>query len=204
MASKRVRALERAGTQRQTEKALQKIVAHTDTELDTIFGIEYRNEIVHEGGLKAILRAMKEYQDSNTIQDLACQSLSNLAFENDKMRVVVAQLGGISAILRAMKKHQEDEILQWHALQALWRFTFNDWVRDYIVKQGSADIIRQTMAAHPSSMENVQFWGDLSLRHLEEPPSEIVLKGENDDDIPDWLIDTGVAVLLLIFFLSLY
>jgi hypothetical protein len=202
MASKRVRALERGGTPDQTERALRKIVVHTNTELDTIFGIEYRNEIVHAGGLKAILRAMKEYQDCLAIQDLSCQALSNLAFENDKMRVVVAQLGGISAILSAMKNHH-DETLQWHALQALWRLSFNDWVRGRIVKTGSADVIRQTMAAHPTSKEYVQFWGDLALKHLEEPPSEIILDGDSPE-VPEWLIDVVIAILLLVFFLSLY
>ncbi|KAG7343440.1 Armadillo/beta-catenin-like repeat protein [Nitzschia inconspicua] len=203
MATKRVRALERAGTPEQIEKALRKIVSHTNIELDSIFGIEYRNEIVHAGGLKAILRTMREHHNSVTIQDLSCQALSNLAFENDKMRLVVAQLGGISAILKAMSNHQQDENLQWHAIQALWRLTLNDWVRDRMAKKGSADVIRQTMAAHPSSKENVQFWGELALKHLKEPPSEIFLDHEGCE-VPDWLIDFAMAILLLVFFLSLY
>jgi hypothetical protein len=52
------------------------------------------------------------------IQDISCQSLSNLAYENDKIRVLIAQLGGIKAILSAMERHVDDEELQWHALQA--------------------------------------------------------------------------------------
>jgi hypothetical protein len=202
MAYKRVRELELVLTHEETEGALKRIVVNSDPELDTVFGIQYRNDIVHAGGLKVILRVMKDHHDSSIIQDLCCQALSNLAFESDKIRVVTAQLGGISAITTAMKAHRNDEHLQWHALQALWRLSLNDWVRERIVKKGSAHIIRETMADHQTSKEYVHFWGDLLLRHLREPPMEIYFGGSRD--VPEWLIDLGVAILLVLFFRSLY
>jgi hypothetical protein len=189
-------------TLEQTEHAFRMLLVYSNTDLDTVFGDQYRNDIVHAGGLKAILRIMKEYHDSSVIQNLGCQLLSNLAYENDKIRVVAAQLGGILAIITAMKAHRHEEQLQWHALQALWRLSLNDWVRDSIVKKGGADIIRQTMDDHPTSTEYVHFWGDLLLNHLREPPIEIYL--EPSQDLPDWLIDLGVAMLLVLFFGSLY
>jgi hypothetical protein len=203
MASRRVRALEMAKTLEETENALRKIIVTTDTDLDTVFGIQYRQDIVHAGGLKAILKCMKEYHDVAMVQDLSCMALSNLAFENDKMRVVIAQLGGVSLILEAMTTHLEEEDVQFHAMQTLWRLTFNDWVRDAIVKKGSFRTIRKSMLAHSESQEYVQFWGDLLLKHLNMPPDN---DSCSDDDfvLPDWLIDVTVAIVLLMFFRSLY
>ncbi len=200
MALHRVRTLELAYSLEQTESALHNIVLNTCTELDSIVGVQYRTDIVRAGGLKAILRVMKEYHDAVDIQDLSCQALSNLAFENDKTRLVIAQLGGISAILTAMTTHLNDEDLQYHALQTLWRLTFNDWVRDKIVKMGTVDAIRQAMATHPSSKEYVQFWGELTLKNLEDPQDEIF----DGLDLPTWLIDLAIIIILLVFFRSLY
>ncbi|KAL3909309.1 MAG: hypothetical protein SGARI_002666 [Bacillariaceae sp.] len=132
-----VRALETAISSEEVVRALRKIILNTNIDHEDIFGMQYRNDIVHAGGLKAVLRSMKEYHDSLLIQCLACLTLSNLAFENDKTRVVVAQLGGVSLVLEAMKTHLSDEDLQFYALQLLWRLAFNDWVRDAIVKQGT-------------------------------------------------------------------
>ena len=206
-ASRRVRDLEMAKTLDETERALRKLILHTDPNLDTIFGEQYRQDVAHAGGLKCILKCMKEYHDVAIVQDLSCMALSNSAFEADKMRVVITQLGGVALILEAMRTHVAEEDLIFHALQALWRLTFNDWVRDAIGKQpGSFRTIRRSMLAHPSSHEYVQFWGELLLKHLDMPPDYVynTSSDENDFVLPDWLIDLCVVVSLLVFFRSLY
>jgi hypothetical protein len=46
MASKRVLALEVSSTLKETKQAIRKIVLHTNTDHDSIFGAQYRNDIV--------------------------------------------------------------------------------------------------------------------------------------------------------------
>jgi hypothetical protein len=157
------------------------------------------------GGLKAIIKAMKSYKDDTEIQDISCQALSNLSYENDKIRVLIAQLGGIKAVLSAMERHVDEEELQWHALQTLWRLSFNDLVRSLIVKQGGNDIIQMVMDEHPSNHKDIQFWGELTIKHLQFPVElELEDDGDQNADLPDWLVDLLIALSLAIFFRSLY
>jgi hypothetical protein len=206
MASNGVRALEASSTLTETKQAVRRIVRDTNTDHDSISAMQYRNDVVRAGGLKAIIKAMKDHADDGEMQDLACQALSNLSYENDKIRVLIAQLGGVRSVLAAMTAHVGNEELQWHAMQTLWRLSFNDLVRSCIVKEGGDDVVRMVMKEHPTNHKDVQFWGELTISHLRFP-TEYGSDGEGqgtDADLPDWLVDLLVVLSLVIFFRSLY
>ncbi len=56
------------------------------------------------GGIKAVMRVMKEHKSDLLVQKYACGALSNCAL-NDENRVGIARLGGIKMVVHAINAH---------------------------------------------------------------------------------------------------
>mmetsp|Transcript_983 Transcript_983/g.1532 ORF Transcript_983/g.1532 Transcript_983/m.1532 type:complete len:210 (+) Transcript_983:215-844(+) len=203
MTLKLVQALEWATSEDEIIGTLRTIVWYTNKNIneDPMVGSYYRNELVRVGGLKAMIQTMKKYKHVVEIQNAACQGLFNLAYENDKVRVLIVQLGGIGTILGAMETHLDKEEIQYHGLQALWRLSFHCSVRRMVVESGGTEVVQRAVAVHATSHRNIQFWGRLALRHLEAPPKYHKSYNEYSDDvreIPEWVIDLLFVLVMLV------
>ena len=60
--------------------------------------------MVAEGGLDAVVDAMRTHKEDSEVQWKGCGSLSNLA-GNDDNKVKIAAAGGIEAVHTAMQTH---------------------------------------------------------------------------------------------------
>jgi hypothetical protein len=83
-----------------------------------------QGKVAAEGGIGAILEAMRGHPESEEVQAAGCGGLWNLAVNADN-QVKVAAEGGIGAILGAMRGHPESEEVQAAGCGALWNLAVN-------------------------------------------------------------------------------
>jgi hypothetical protein len=125
---------------------------------------ETRVKVAAEGGIVAILGAMRGHAETEEVQAKGCGALLSLAYNADN-KVKVAAEGGIGAILGAMRGHAESEEVQRAGCGALLSLAHN---ADNLVKvaaEGGIGAILGAMRGHPES-EEVQRWGCGALRIL--------------------------------------
>jgi len=68
--------------------------------------------MVEVGAIAAVIGAMQSHADEASIQEKGCGVLSNLAANDDKLKVRIVQEGALDAIVMAMVLHGENETLQ--------------------------------------------------------------------------------------------
>lgn len=71
------------------------------------------------GGHQAVVRVMKDHEDSKTIQDRGIRVLMNATYKNAVLKGAVAKVEGIQVVLSAMKRFDSDRELIWRGFQAL-------------------------------------------------------------------------------------
>eukprot|EP01106_Pelomyxa_sp_JSP_P008877 TRINITY_DN2447_c0_g1_i1.p1 TRINITY_DN2447_c0_g1~~TRINITY_DN2447_c0_g1_i1.p1 ORF type:complete len:406 (+),score=102.03 TRINITY_DN2447_c0_g1_i1:88-1305(+) len=107
--------------------------------------------VAREGGIGAIISAMKAHPTIHAVQENACGALWSIAFNNTDNKVAVAREGGIGAIISAMKAHPTIHAVQENACGALWSIAFNNTDNKVAVaREGGIGAIISAMKAHPT------------------------------------------------------
>ena len=83
-------------------------------------------KIAAQGGIDAILTAMKAHPKVAAVQQEACGAICGLLVQNPNAEVEIAAKGGIEAILATMKEHLEDAEVQRLSCAALTNLSGND------------------------------------------------------------------------------
>jgi len=98
--------------------------------------------IASDGGVEAILTAMRAHPLVAAVQEAACAALSNLAHYQGDNQVLIAGKGGIECLVEAMKVHSGLQKLQEHACATLANLASNTAVDNgKIVEAGGVERI---------------------------------------------------------------
>ena len=96
--------------------------------------------------IAAILWTMKNNERNADIQIKGCSELCDLAYNNDKNQVTIAEANGITTILSAMKTHSSNATVQYNGCGALLRLAYpNDNNKVAIAGAGGIAIIAISM-----------------------------------------------------------
>eukprot|EP00743_Colponemidia_sp_Colp-15_P001462 GILK01001601.1.p1 GENE.GILK01001601.1~~GILK01001601.1.p1 ORF type:complete len:421 (+),score=59.88 GILK01001601.1:219-1481(+) len=154
---------------------------------------EYRLQMAQNGGICAVLNAMRAHPGDSEVQAEACKVLvvfsrplggaEGRAFvgREDILTNVtrVGNEGGVGLVMEAMRRHPHDASLQANACWALVNLALVSDHKQMIVKEGGVDLILSAMTNHSQDAE-VQYRACFVLVNLAIPESNksmIVEKG---------------------------
>jgi len=96
---------------------------------------EYKRFIGEDGGIEAILRALKFHKSQAKVQKVGAIALLQLARLADN-RVKIGQKGGLTALITVLKEFPDDESLTLKVLQTLERLCLNEGNRVGLAEAG--------------------------------------------------------------------
>jgi 23S rRNA maturation mini-RNase III len=135
---------------------------------EAIAGLAARNDetrvkVAAEGGIGAILGAMRKHPESEELQSLGCKALVQLAGMNADNQIEVAAEGGIGAILGAMRGHPESEAVQATGCLALTILGKSEapGLLQVIKSAGAEEEVKRAMAVMESTKEMGQILLDM-------------------------------------------
>eukprot|EP00939_MAST-03C_sp_MAST-3C-sp1_P001128 g1128.t1 len=102
---------------------------------------ENKKQIAKEGGITAVLQAMKVHETSEGVQERACRALGNIALLNYENSNHTVKEGGVTAILRAMKTHEMSANVQGWACRALGDLIFSFFANEDDFERNVAQIV---------------------------------------------------------------
>ncbi|XP_049544373.1 armadillo repeat-containing protein 6 homolog [Anopheles darlingi] len=135
----------------------------------TIASLTVRNEfcqtVEEAGGLKFLLDAMVEFDDSVKVLREACKLLKALA-GNDTVKKQIIECGAAPLLESALNRHKSNETFARHALVCLSTLALRDPGNSKaLFETGIAETIVQTMKIHPTS-KVVQRNGAWAIRNM--------------------------------------
>lgn len=126
---------------------------------------DHRKKILADGGVKALVGAMKEHPQDAAIQELGCAALRNVGSGADaSTKAHISAAGGILVVVHAMRRHSSSVAVQEQGLRAL-RNLAKDSSGNKVAIAGTVPVIIESMQHHLGS-EEIQREGCATLRNL--------------------------------------
>jgi len=114
--------------------------------------VEYRRILVHNGGIKLIINAMKQYTNLASLQESGASALANIALDSENKRRI-SQLGGIEVLLAAMKTHINFVDTLENCMICLSNIATNNLLNKKQIAQGGLELIVSAMVQHPKEVK---------------------------------------------------
>ena len=103
-----------------------------------------------EGGIEAVVGAMKNHPSNAAVQLNGCLALAFIAVDAEN-KVLVARTGVIEAVVEAMKNHPSNADVQHCGCRALVNICWSSTeICERIVRAGGKDVAMQAQSLHRS------------------------------------------------------